>query len=321
MRVMNSIQHMPTFTGQDYELDELERLLCGTFDNYEQVYWEAEQDLPAALRHRRCTSVYRRVDLPAFDGRVFYAHKWWDGDPAIRAYRNLYVVRRDTSLNLLRLDLLTIPDPERLDDAMDNDAIIKTLRPEDMVAMPAECNTVWRREGNGFRIAMAGDCRLTSVSPTGEPLAITVDTKVDEDNFLYLSYGRDENGALQYGPKDLTPSRELRARWFRGRITLDGQEHRVRLHDQGGLCVLRGSERTLRIRLRQVRWPTHTHRPLLALVVMQDEQEEVLLDPRSDRAPNVVYASPDAASIGFTAKGIDILFDNPNRHYKEFDFS
>jgi len=300
----------------DHELADLERLLAGTFDNYEQVYWEEQQGLDPSLRHRRSTSVYRHVQLPRFSGSVFYAHKWWDGDPAVRAYRNLYVIARDPRLNLLRLDLLTIPNPERLDHALDDDSVLQTLHPEEMLRMPSECNTVWRREGDGFRVAMAGDCQLTSVSPTGESLAITVDTRVDDQNFLYLSYGRDPGGNLQYGPKDLSHSRELRARWFDGRIRVSGREHRVRLHDQGGHCIVDGPGGSLRLRLRQVRWPTHERAPALALVAMQGAQQELLLDAPRAVAPTVAFAAPEATSIGLSTPEFEVVFANAHRDYR-----
>ena len=306
----------PAAAADDHELDHLERLLAGTFDNYEQVYWEEQQGVDPALRHRRSTSVYRRVELPRFRGRVFYAHKWWDGDQAVRAYRNLYVVFRCPQLNLLRLDLLTIPAPERLDRALDDDSVLQTLHPADMIAMASECNTVWRREGDAFRVAMAGDCRLSSVSPTGEPLAITVDTKVDEHNFLYLSYGRDATGALQYGPRDLVHSRELRARWFDGWIRYGGAERRVRLHDQGGFCAVDGPDGPLRVRLRQVRWPTHERAPALAVVAMRGRQRELLIDPPRDVAPDVAYAAPDAGAIGLATPDFEITFANAHRDYR-----
>ena len=299
----------------DYEMDDLERMLDGTFDNYEQVYWEAQRGVDPALRHRRTTSVYRRVHLQRFEGRVFYAHKWWDGDPAVAAYRNLYVIRRDPALGLPRLDLLTIPDPKRLDRALEDGSVLHTLTPEEMTRMAPECNTVWRREGDGFRVAMAGECRLTSVSPTGEPLAMTVDTRVDAENFLYLSYGRDAQGKILFGPTDREPSRELRARWFDGRIRTARGERRVRLHDQGGLCTIDGPQGELRIRLRQVRWPAHDRPPALTLVVMQGKQEELLLDPPAALAPTVAFAAPTAHRVGLQAAGMEVVFENPRTAY------
>lgn len=302
--------------ANDYELDLLERLLVGTFDNYEQAYWEEQQRVAPALRHRRITSVYRRVELPAFEGRVFYAHKWWDGDPAVPAYRNLYVIRRDPALDLLRLDLLTIPHPERLDRALEDDSVLRALRPAEMTSMPAECNTVWRREGDGFRVAMAGDCRLTSVSPTGEPLAITVDTRVDAHSFLYLSYGRDARGDLLYGPKDLVPSRELRARWFSCVMRYGGREMRVALHDQGGTCAMDGPQGRLTIRLRQVQWPTHTRAPALALLAMRGEQQELLIDAPPGLAPTTAFAAPDAAYVGLTTGDYEVSCEDARFEYR-----
>lgn len=299
----------------DYELDDLERLLDGTFDNYEQVYWEEQQGVHPSLRHRRVTSVYRCVDLPAFNGRVFYAHKWWDGDPAVPAYRSLYVVRRDPNINLLRLELLALKSPERFDMALEDEALLRTLRPDETTSMAPECNTIWRREGDGFQVSMAGDCRLTSVSPSGEPLAMTVNTRVDTSTFLYLSYGRDAKGEIQFGPKDLSPSRELRARWFDGLVRNGDGEHRIRLHDQGGYGVVRGSNGALRIRLRQVQWPTHERAPVLALIAMHGEQRELLLDAPPDVAPTIACASPHATSIGLQSADYEILMNNASFDY------
>jgi len=301
---------------RDHELDDLEGLLVGTFDNYEQVYWEAQLGVPAALRHRRTTSVYRRVDLPAFGERVYYAHKWWDGDPAVAAYRNLYVIRRDPGLDLPRLDLLTIPDPGRLDHALDDDSVLRTLDPAGMIRMAPECNTVWRREGDGFRVAMAGDCKLTSVSPTGEPLAMTVDTRIDAGEFSYLSYGRDSQGKILFGPTDLAPSRERRARWFDGLVRSAAGEVRVRLHDQGGHCVVDVPGGPLRLRLRQVRWPTHDRAPMLALIAMQGAQRELLLDAPADMAPDIAFAAPQATAIGLRNARFEASFENAHPDYR-----
>lgn len=301
---------------RDHELDELEKVLVGTFDNYEQVYWESQLGVPAALRHRRTTSVYRRVDLPAFGDRVYYAHKWWDGDPTVAAYRNLYVIRRDAELDLPRLDLLTIPDPARLDRALDDDTVLRTLDPAAMIRMAPECNTVWRREGEGFRVAMAGACMLTSVSPTGEPLAMTVDTRIDAGEFSYLSYGRDSQGKILFGPTDLAPSRERRARWFDGHIRSAAGEVRVRIHDQGGHCVVDAPGGPLRLRLRQVRWPTHDRAPALALVAMQGAQQELLLGAPADVAPDIACAAPQATAIGLRTARFEAWFENAHPDYR-----
>ena len=50
---MHAMNPVAEASVNDYELDLLERLLVGTFDNYEQVYWEEERGVAPALRHRR----------------------------------------------------------------------------------------------------------------------------------------------------------------------------------------------------------------------------------------------------------------------------
>lgn len=295
----------PSQSGRDFELEEMVKVLEGTFDNYEQCYWEEIEQIAPELRHRRMTSVYRRVDLPAFKGTVFYAHKWWDGDTENFAYRNLYVVNRDPTLNALRLDLLTIPNPERFENALEDESLLRILSPSEMITMPAECNTVWRKQGDAFHVTMAGQCMLTSVSPTDEALAIEVDTRIDQENFLYLSIGRDEHGNILYGPKDLVHSRELRARWFDCSATLAGVTSHFRIHDQGGFHEI-GGPSPIRIRLRQVKWPSHEREPMLALIAMREGQQEILIGASQSVQPVIATAAPKAKSIGLISGDLSV---------------
>lgn len=157
---------------------------------------------------------------------------------------------------------------------------------------------------------------LTSVSPTGEPLAITVDTRVDAHSFLYLSYGRDARGELLYGPKDLAPSRELRARWFNCQVRYGGRVTRVALHDQGGAFAVDGPRGRLTIRLRQIQWPTHTRAPALALLAMQGRQQELLIDAPEGLAPTMALAAPDAVQIGMTTGDFEISCEDAHFDYR-----
>ena len=43
----------------------------GVYDNQEQAYFEAEQEVDEALRHERIHHVFEPVDLPAFGEHVF----------------------------------------------------------------------------------------------------------------------------------------------------------------------------------------------------------------------------------------------------------
>ena len=52
------------------------------YDNQEQVYFEAEQEVDEALRHERIHHVFEPVDLPAFGEHVFYVQQHLNDDPA-----------------------------------------------------------------------------------------------------------------------------------------------------------------------------------------------------------------------------------------------
>jgi hypothetical protein len=288
------------------ELAVAEQYLAGTFDNYEQTFWQEVLQTPEELRHRRSSSLYLRVDLPAFGEHVYYAHKYWDGDPAVRSFRNLYVLSADTDEQALRLDLLTIPRGERLDQVLENMDLLQALTPEEMIRMAPECNTLWYLLGNQFHIKMAGDCVLTSVHPDGIPVHITVSTQIDDYHFNYLSYGVDGDGNHAYGPPDLMPSRELRARWFSCEVERAGMPaERVLLHDQGDMAVLPGSGSTppTGIRLRQFMPPTAVRSQALVLLVLSEGlSEEVDANYRLTTAH--AAAAPQETQIGYVGAGI-----------------
>lgn len=288
------------------ELELAGKYLAGTFDNYEQAYWQEVSQTPEALRHRRSTSLYLRVDLPEFGEHVYYAHKYWDGDPAVRSFRNLYVLFADHEARATRLDLLTIPRGERLDGVLDNMDLLKTLTPDEMIRMDPECNTMWRLLGNQFHIDMAGDCVLTSVHPEGIPVHITVNTQIDDYHFNYLSYGVDGEGNHAYGPPDLMPSRELRARWFSCDVERPGlPAERVLLHDQGDMALLPGAGSTpaTGIRLRQFMPPTAVRSQALVLLVLPEGRSEQVDAAWRLTTPHAA-AAPEATRIGYVDAGI-----------------
>ena len=286
------------------------RYITGIFDNYEQLYWEKALGVPEELHHRQVTSTYVPVTLPEFGDVVIYADKYWDGDPNKVAYRNLYLLTTDEELDAVRLRLLTIPDNRRLDGALDDLSLLDQLTPEEMIAMDLDCDTVFKRWGNMFKISMIGECWLTTVHPSGAPVSITVETTLDARDFWVLSYGYGEDGSQMYGPLDLVPSKERKARPFACTLTVgDGDDGEyfggLKLHDQGGSATV--TTRTLgdvRLRLRQVTWPVSNQRSQLALFVLREGQDEVLLEDASGNPAPYASASPAARSIALNLPDI-----------------
>ena len=85
----------------------------GVYDNQEQVYFEAEQEVDEALRHERIHHVFEPVDLPAFGEHVFYVQQHLNDDPAQIYRQRIYAFRPDYQEGAMRLTI-HIPNPMML---------------------------------------------------------------------------------------------------------------------------------------------------------------------------------------------------------------
>lgn len=299
------------------ELGRIGELIVGTFDTYEQTYWERVRGVPEALRHRRTTMIIRRVDLPRFGSDVYYAHKYWDGDPGNPAFRDLYVFHPEAGTDAVRLDLLMLPDPERFDDALRDPGVLSVLSPEGLapVAMDRGCNTLWRLRGSQFLTTFAGRC-LRAPSATHPPLILTAGTIVGPEGFFYLTTGVDAAGQHGFGPPDGVPSAELRARDFhcvidRGTGTADT----VSLHDQGDAVTLAATAAVpaVGIRLRQFKPPGSMRSQGLALIVLPADGLEAV-DAQDRLISPHALVSPDATRIGYRSGDLAIHCDLARDH-------
>jgi len=305
-----SAAHPDRFSGT---LKMAEEFLTGTFDNYEQAYWEKVLDVPEVQRHRRRTEIYRKVDVPAIEGDKYYAHKYWDGDPKKPAYRNLWVLFGDKKLNAVRINLLTIPHPETLDNALNDPSILHDLTFDKLGSMPRDCDSLWEPRGNSLHMTLVpgNNCWLTDVNPAGMPVHTEVDATLNKDEFYFGSYGYDKDGILRYGVPGLIAAKLRHARWFSCTVERPGMKSTVvRLHDQGDAVTLDGSEanQIFTIRLRQMLPPYAVYSRELALLVMPGvatervNEDYELLDPHSS-------TDPSAGSIGYETSHIGVRCD------------
>lgn len=275
----------------------------GTFDNYEQVYWERALGVPEHLRHPRATSIYKLVELPQFDGAVIYAHKYANGDPSAITFRNLYVIKPSPEENGLRLRIYPVPDADQIAGLPDDLSGLAHLDPAEIQTMAPDCDTLWKRRMEHFQITMAGECWLTTVHASGQPVSITVSTGLDASGMSYLSYGHGESGEQLYGPLDLVPSFEYRAREFACVAIEDsGGRQDFELYDEGGVASLELDGQPLHVRLRRVRIPGAAQSRFLALFLHGGE----LLEDATTH-----WRESDAAAVAeFDATEIALLRDS-----------
>lgn len=292
------------------ELALVDEFLPGTFDNYEQIYWEEEGNTPKELRHRRSTATTIRVDLPQFGEHVFYTHAYWDGNPARREYRNLYILYADQETNAVRMRLLIIPQPERLDNALTDQSVLKSLTPASLAPMEMVpgCNTVWRLRGVQFTTEFAGTTCDRKIPPSTSPVTLTSNSTIGRNEFLYLTTGVDGAGKLVFGPPDFIPSKELRARNFTCSVDREsGGRETVQLHDRGGTASLVESQTApaLSVRLRQFTPPGSVHSEGLALIVLPEDGREKV-DSRHRITTPHAWAPSTATLISYAGKSVDI---------------
>ena len=67
----------------------------GVYDNQQQVYFEAEQEVDEALLHERIHHALELADLPAFGERVFYAQQHLNDDPVQVYLQHIHAFRPD----------------------------------------------------------------------------------------------------------------------------------------------------------------------------------------------------------------------------------
>ena len=90
----------------------------GVYDNQEQVYFEAEQEVDEALRHERIHHVFEPVDLPAFGEHVFYVQQHLNDDPAQIYRQRIYASRPDYKEGAIRLTIY-IPNTAKRGNPLD----------------------------------------------------------------------------------------------------------------------------------------------------------------------------------------------------------
>ena len=79
----------------DKDLQAMMGWFPGVYDNLDQVYFEAEQEVEEALRHERIRDVFELADLPSSGEHMFYAQQHLNDDPAQAYCQRIYAFRPD----------------------------------------------------------------------------------------------------------------------------------------------------------------------------------------------------------------------------------
>jgi hypothetical protein len=274
----------------------------GVYDNQEQVYFEEEQGIPEDERHERIHHTFAPVDLPAFGENVFYVQQYLDDDPAKIYRQRIYVFTADYEENAIRLAIHTPHDVAALVDAHIDPSKLDGLTPEQTRHMPG-CDVFWKKRAAEFDGQMkAGECSFVS-KRSGKRIIIDDDLVLSQDEIWISDRAEDEDGNYVFGNKAGISHKNVKARRFEcwvAALEHDSEswtfEQGLEVWDQGGAATVVTDEdepQTVRIKLRNVRWPTGDNRNSFVLYAFKGD---------SERAESYVWAEPTAERIAMNLR-------------------
>jgi len=273
----------------------------GVYDNQEQVYFEAEQEVDEALRHERIHHVFEPVDLPAFGGHVFYVQQHLNDDPAEIYRQRIYSFRPDYEEGAIRLTIHIPNDVASLVDAHLDPTKLSGLLPEQTRVLPG-CDVFWRRLSNHFVGYMTPNACSYVSSESGKRIIFNDDLLLTEEALWISDRAQDEDGNRVFGHPTGVPHKNRKARRFECWMTAmqrDGEwtfRRGLEIYDQGGTVWLETEEEApqqVGIKMRNVRWPYGNNRPSLVLYAYR---------PDEDRAVSYAWADPSAQRIGINLR-------------------
>ena len=285
----------------DKDFSTMMQWFPGVYDNQEQVYFEAEQEVDEALRHERIHHVFEPVDLPAFGEHVFYVQQHLNDDPAEIYRQRIYTFQPDYDEGAVRLTIHIPNDVASLVDAHLDPTKLTGLLPEQTRVLPG-CDVFWRRQDNHFVGYMQPNTCSYVSSESGKRIIFNDDLLLTEDALWISDRAQDEEGNRVFGHPTGVPHKNRKARRFECWMTAmqrDGEwtfRRGLEIYDQGGMVWLETEEQPpekVGIKMRNVRWPYGNNRPSLVLYAYR---------PDEDRAVSYAWADPSAQRIGINLR-------------------
>ena len=273
----------------------------GVYDNQEQVYFEAEQEVDEALRHERIHHVFEPVDLPAFGEHVFYVQQHLNDDPAEIYRQRIYTFQPDYDEGAVRLTIHIPNDVASLVDAHLDPTKLTGLLPEQTRVLPGY-DVFWRRQDNHFVGYMRPNACSYVSSESGKRIIFNDDLLLTENALWISDRAEDEEGNRVFGHPNGVPHKNRKARRFECWMTAmqrDGEwtfRRGLEIYDQGGMVWLETEEQPpekVGIKMRNVRWPYGNNRPSLVLYAYR---------PDEDSAVSYASADPSAQRIGINLR-------------------
>ncbi len=297
------------YTLLERELEYLMEIWPGTFDNREQVQFDADTGKPSyeSGAHLRVHGQISQIDLPQFGAHVLYVEEYKNDDPKDIFRQRLYELSADESEKAIRIKLHFFNDEKKWLGAHNDPSILHGLTRGDTNTNPG-CDVLLRRDGT----VLAGGIKQGACAG-GEgaervyseyQLRIGEDGYAFRDRFVSTESGEEAEAVAGFQWHDLR-----RARWFQCMIDFPYEagkpamytEHYARVHDQGGIFSFTHPDgRPMTLSMRN-RWSYG----------MQRDSFVIKVHDGGEPAPDLVYAwgSPGDDRIGLNPSWIRVQCD------------
>jgi hypothetical protein len=142
--------------------------------------------------------VFKRIDIPAFDGTVIYL-QWPMGAPDGKLQRQrIWVFKADVARNAVMMKFYTLKEPERWVDAHLSPSKVRNMTLSDVIPYPPTCDLPYRRYGDVFIGEIPrGQCKIVS-QQTKTAMTINSQTIIGKDKVWYNESGVREDGMVVF---------------------------------------------------------------------------------------------------------------------------
>ena len=287
------------------DLMVIDALLPGSYDNYEQFYFDDRLGLPADQKHRRVHSEIRRIPDDRFGPHAFYIMDSWD-DGAGRQHPRIYSFYIDEAENALRMESYyrigfdNTPYRNAQDDLSKLDGLTR-----DKLIYAKGCDMFWTRTVAGLHGRMKPKACVSEEK--GEKVYGDYQIMLGEKALWKGDVIRRIKDDVKVNDEPQVLHKQNRVRWFTCSLSLgEGPDAKrftgLSIHDGGGTAWLpvptaEHADREVGLHLRNVDWAMNNSK-----TAFTNDVFGFYLDERwkgHDRS-HIMYAyqAPDAVRAG-----------------------
>ncbi len=198
-----------TYASLEKDLIELLEWFPGEYDNHQQVYKEAVNDLPQERRHRQTHHIFLPVKIDFIPGRLLYAQQSQHYNLNDIYRQRIYAFTIDEEEQAIRLTIYTPKNPDKLIGLHLEPLILKTLSKDDFFLKPG-CDVFWKKKNNQFEGYLKPNACSYFSKKFNTQVYLNETLILRKDALLLDDTAVDKNGNLVFGVNDKGPTINLK---------------------------------------------------------------------------------------------------------------